>query len=234
MTQSALVDGMRITILKDGPYRVTGGPPLTRGEIGANAAGDSISWIEGSGEDAGGVYALCRCGKSGSKPFCDGAHARIGFDGAETASRAAYVEQAQVLEGPAVTMTDAEALCAFARFCDRAGNVWNTVSEVSTPDAQKAFVNQVGQCPSGRLVAVDNGAGKAIEPDLPPSIVIVSDPSQMVAGPLWVRGGVEIVGADGGAYERRNRVTLCRCGASANKPFCDGSHAHADVKFTDV
>ena len=33
------------------------------------------------------------------------------------------------------------------------------------------------------------------------------------------------------SYEGRNRVTLCRCGASSNKPFCDGSHA--SVKFDD-
>ena len=36
---------------------------------------------------------------------------------------------------------------------------------------------------------------------------------------------------DGFAYEVRNRVTLCRCGASKNKPFCDGSHAA--IKFRD-
>jgi CDGSH-type Zn-finger protein len=41
---------------------------------------------------------------------------------------------------------------------------------------------------------------------------------------LWVRGGIPVISADGFAYEVRNRVTLCRCGASANKPFCDGSH----------
>jgi CDGSH-type Zn-finger protein len=43
-------------------------------------------------------------------------------------------------------------------------------------------------------------------------------------GPLWVRGGVRITGSDGRDYEVRNRATLCRCGASSNKPFCDGTH----------
>ena len=38
-------------------------------------------------------------------------------------------------------------------------------------------------------------------------------------------GGIPIHGADGQAYEVRNRVTLCRCGRSANKPYCDGAHA---------
>ena len=49
-----------------------------------------------------------------------------------------------------------------------------------------------------------------------------------------VKPGFEIRGvtvADGERYEVRNRVTLCRCGASANKPFCDG--AHGDAGFSD-
>ena len=44
-----------------------------------------------------------------------------------------------------------------------------------------------------------------------------------------VTGGVELVGADGRPYARRERVTLCRCGASSNKPFCDGSHDDVDL-----
>ena len=42
-------------------------------------------------------------------------------------------------------------------------------------------------------------------------------------GPLWVRGGIPVMSADGKPYAIRNRVTLCRCGKSGNKPFCDGS-----------
>jgi CDGSH-type Zn-finger protein len=49
-------------------------------------------------------------------------------------------------------------------------------------------------------------------------------------GPLWVRGGVRVVAADGTSYEVRNRTTLCRCGHSRNKPFCDGSHEDAGFK----
>ncbi len=64
-----------------------------------------------------------------------------------------------------------------------------------------------------------------MEPAFEPSVAVVAD------GPLFVRGGVEVIGADGEPYETRNRVTLCRCGRSENKPFCDGSHA--EVGFTD-
>ena len=54
---------------------------------------------------------------------------------------------------------------------------------------------------------------------------------QKVSGPLWVKGGVAIEASDGFAYETRNRVTLCRCGRSSNKPFCDGTHCK--TKFND-
>jgi hypothetical protein len=80
-------------------------------------------------------------------------------------------------------------------------------------------------------VAWDVAARKPVEPELPPSIALVEDPQQGVSGPLWVRGGVEIIAADGTSYEIRNRVTLCRCGQSSNKPFCNG--AHASVGFKD-
>ena len=221
----------KIVVSQDGPYLVSGGLPLSKQTIGANAEGESIDWVADGPVAARENYALCRCGQSASKPFCDGTHAKVGFDGAETASRQPYLEQVQEIDGPVQALTDAEPLCAFARFCDRAGAVWNTVGQVRTPAEQEAFDAQVAQCPSGRLVAWDVETRKAIEPTLPPSIVLVEDPAKDVAGPIWVRGGVEIVAADGATYEVRNRVTLCRCGQSSNKPFCDGTHA--SIGFTD-
>ena len=171
-----------------------------------------------------GDHYWCACGLSKKQPFCDGSHATAGFDGTETASRASYDEQADQLSGPVLTLNDARGLCAGARFCDRAGTVWTTVGEISDAADRAAFVSQVGQCPSGRLVARDSVTGETLEPDFRPSIVLVEDPSEGVRGPVWVRGGLSVIASDGSTYEVRNRVTLCRCGASANKPFCDGSH----------
>lgn len=68
--------------------------------------------------------------------------------------------------------------------------------------------------------------GIPIEPVFEPEIALVRDPKAGMFGPLWVRGGIPVVSADGFRYEVRNRVTLCRCGKSANKPFCGGSHTH--------
>lgn len=232
MAPSLAAAAMKITIAVDGPYQVTGSTPLQRATIVANAAGDSVDWRIDATLPARRAYQLCRCGQSATKPFCDGSHERIGFDGTETASHAAYEEQAGLIAGPTVALADAESLCAFARFCDRDGNVWNTVAEVDEP-RRAAFEHQVGQCPSGRLTSYDKASGEASEPALAPAIALVADPAQGVAGPLWVVGGIALVGADGRSYPIRNRVTLCRCGASRNKPFCDGSHASDAVRFQE-
>jgi CDGSH-type Zn-finger protein len=77
----------------------------------------------------------------------------------------------------------------------------------------------------------DKETGKEIEHELPSSIGIVEDPSLNCSGPLWIRGDITIESSDGTQYEKRNRVTLCRCGASGNKPFCNGGHA--SIKFND-
>ncbi len=221
----------KVQIVKNGPYMVSGNLPLKKQSIGTNSAGESVEWIEGRSYPGKSSYALCRCGRSAGKPFCDGSHEKVQFDGTETASRAPYQEQAAIMQGPALSLTDAERLCAFARFCDPHGQVWSLVNDTDDPAARKHFLKQVGDCPSGRLVAWDNASGKPVEPVFEPSIGLIEDPANHCAGPIWLRGGVQVVGSDGFHYEVRNRVTLCRCGESKNKPFCDGTHAA--IKFTD-
>ncbi|HVP34880.1 MAG TPA: CDGSH iron-sulfur domain-containing protein [Steroidobacteraceae bacterium] len=221
----------RVVVSKNGPYLVSGAVPLARQTIVADSEGGSEAWRESHSFPAQESYALCRCGRSASKPFCDGTHNKVGFDGTETASRESYREQAQLTEGPALALSDAESLCAFARFCDPNGQVWSQVERTDEAEVRATFVRQVNNCPSGRLVAWDRATGKPLEHHLPVSIGVIEDPPEGVSGPLWLRGGIPVVAADGFAYEVRNRVTLCRCGASRHKPFCDGSHAA--IKFRD-
>jgi CDGSH-type Zn-finger protein len=222
---------MKIVVTANGPYLVSGSVPLRVETIEANAEGDSLGYRDGRTFEAKEKYALCRCGLSQDKPFCDGTHAKAGFDGTETASRAPYAEQAESIEGPTLVLDDAEALCAFARFCDVAGTVWNLVEQSDDPAARAKTIEEAKLCPSGRLVVRDKATGEAFEPYYERSIALVEDPVKASSGPIFVRGGIEVFGADGAAYEQRNRVTLCRCGASQNKPFCDGTHA--DIGFSD-
>jgi CDGSH-type Zn-finger protein len=214
----------KVQIVKNGPYLVSGALPLQKQTIGTNPAGESVKWLPGPSHPDQTNYALCRCGHSANKPYCDGSHAKVGFDGTETASRASYREQAELQRGPTMSLTDAQSLCAFARFCDPHGQIWNLVNQTD-PAARKVFVQEAGDCPSGRLVAWDNETGQAIEPAYEPSIGLIEDPANACSGPIWLRGGIPVTSSDGHAYEVRNRVTLCRCGASKNKPFCDGTHA---------
>jgi len=214
----------KIEIARDGPYLVSGDLPLSEQRIVINAQGESLEYKEGKKYPKQPQYALCRCGQSGNKPFCDGTHAKIHFDGAETASRQPYLAQAKTIAGPAMLLTDAENLCAFARFCDPKGRVWNLVLQ-DHPEARKLVEHEAGHCPAGRLVAWDKKTGQPIEPKFEPSLGLIEDTAKQVSGPIWVRGGIPVISADGKTYEIRNRMTLCRCGRSTNKPFCDGSHA---------
>ena len=169
---------------------------------------------------------MCRCGHSKHKPFCDGSHQHAtDWDPKETASKRPLLEKAEELEGPTMILADNEKYCAFARFCDAYGRVWNLVQRAKTEEERELVRHEVGCCPSGRLVLWDKETEKIFEPPFEPSIGIIEDPGIKVSGPIWVKGGIRIEGADGKSYEIRNRVTLCRCGQSSNKPFCDGTHA---------
>jgi CDGSH-type Zn-finger protein len=224
--------GMKIVVSKDGPYLVSGGIPLEMQIIMPNKEDLSWDWKKGKEFDTKKPeYSLCRCGQSKTKPFCDGTHTKIRFDGTERATRKPYVRQAETYDGPTLTLSDAEDLCAFARFCDPGGQIWSLIEETDDPKARELTIREANHCPAGRLVVHDKKMGNVIEHKLPASIAVVEDPALGVSGPLWVRGGIAIESHDGKLYETRNRVTLCRCGASSNMPFCNGSHA--SIRFRD-
>jgi CDGSH-type Zn-finger protein len=223
--------GRKVTVIKNGPYRVEGSIPLAKQTIVADDEGGSRDWQQGEQIEAADAYSLCRCGQSSNKPFCDGTHVKIDFDGTEVASREPYTDQAEMLSGPAIDLTDAQSLCASGRFCDPDGSVWRLIGKTDDPALREKVQRMAGNCLAGRLVVWDKATGNPLEPNHEPSIGLVEDPAADVSGPLWVRSGVTVQSADGEVYEVRNRVTLCRCGASENKPFCDGSHV--SVGFSD-
>lgn len=217
-----------IKVTKNGPYLVYGIFDISEKIITVDSDNVSIEYAEGKTfEIKSSPSALCRCGYSSNPPFCDGSHAGIGFDGEETASFKPVLEDAKKYEGPNLTLYDNEKLCAFARFCDANGSIWNLIFQGSEYSDSEA-VKEANLCPAGRLIIYDK-EGRLIEEKLKESIAVIEDDGLKISGPLWVRGGIRIESSDGQSYEIRNKQTLCRCGQSKNKPFCDSTHRH--IKF---
>ena len=214
----------KIKVTKNGPYLVSGNIPLQKQIIVADSKGTATEWKPSTTYQSQEKYSLCRCGHSKNKPFCDGTHVKIGFDGTETAGQEPYLNHPKEIDGPTLKLADIEDLCASARFCHRAGGIWNLVPKSDDPESKQVAIEENCDCPSGRLVIADKKTGDVIEPNLPKSVGLIEDPAMGVSGPIWVRGGVPVESADGKTYKIRNRVTLCRCGKSGNKPFCDSSH----------
>lgn len=167
---------------------------------------------------------LCRCGASKNKPYCDGSHGAAGFSGKRLR---ANVSPASEFAGKEVTVVDDFSLCAHAGACvDGAPETFFTKGadgRVSHPDASPAeqVMATIRQCPSGSLLY--KLRGKLVD-----DYFTETDVGVEKNGPYHVHLA-RLKGEARPATE--NHYTLCRCGASLNKPFCDGMHAK--VKFSD-
>ena len=195
----------------DGPLLVTGLPTLLS--------------ADGSRLDTKEVTALCRCGGSQNKPFCDGTHRTNGFSSAHLGGgapdrRADYV-------GELITIHDNRGLCAHVGVCTSSlPEVWNSKRRpwIDPRGAGvDAIIETIRGCPSGALSYSMAGVEHR---DLPrePAILVTAN------GPYYVTGGIELAGATFGQGASREHYALCRCGQSKRKPFCDG--AHWDIGFT--
>lgn len=211
----------KIKVTKNGPYLVSGSLPINEDDIEFDQAGIPRKLVNVKQYPQSESSALCRCGHSRNQPFCDGTHAKINFDGTETADiNEKYEEEADIIHGPDLDLKDVPHLCAGLGFCHRGDNTWNSTENSDDPESKKVAIESACACAAGRLTAVDKKTGKNIEPKLKASIGVLD------GGPLVVKGGVPIESANGQTYEVRNRCTLCRCGKSENKPFCDASHQY--------
>jgi len=214
----------KIQVTTNGPYMILDDIPLYRMIIKCNHTNIPSEWMIAEKLESQPNYALCRCGGTSNNPFCDGTHFKNKFIGTETSKNIPYEAMANPIEGPTLTLKDAPFLCASARFCHRNGDIWNQIAQTSEPPIKDNCIKNACACPSGRLTVVDKETGKIVEPKLDQAIGLIEDPSIGQPGPLWVRGGIPVHSAEGTLYEIRNRMTLCRCGKSTNKPFCDSTH----------
>jgi CDGSH-type Zn-finger protein len=172
------------------------------------------------------TIALCRCGGSERKPFCDGTHSRIGFSSAKLEGR--VEDKREHHEGAGITLHDNRGICAHAGRCtDGLSSVFRLNQEPwidPNGAGTDEIITTVKQCPSGALSYSLQGVEHRDREGEP---VIFVAPN----GPYLVTGGPELLDTERGEGASTEHFTLCRCGGSKNKPFCDGTHWHK--KFVD-
>jgi len=197
--------------MKDGPYVVTNITKFT------NSKGEHILCKR--------KMALCRCGGSKAKPFCDGTHGKIGFK--DNKLPEATPQDRKDFGGREITISDNEGVCSHSSRCD--GNLpkvfwkFENNKRIPLPDnaTKDELIRVIKLCPSGAL------AYKLQEKlyhtqERQPGISIRKDgPLQVVGYPLLKDN----------KPDSPEHYTLCRCGGSKNKPFCDGSHWY--IRFSD-
>jgi CDGSH-type Zn-finger protein len=219
-----------IKIIKNGPY-VVSGLPLSEGIIKTDDKGYPKNIEKTKDYPIKEIYLLCRCGKSSNKPFCDRAHLKIKFNGAETAAEEDFEKIKDIIEGPRLILNDTIPLCSGSGFCyGREGNTWDLIQS-KDKKSNEIGKKQACDCISGRLVVFDKKTKKPIEHKFEPSVMILKEPWKKVGSSIWVMGNVPVISSTGKKYEIRNRVSLCRCGKSSFKPFCDATHRH--INFID-
>jgi CDGSH-type Zn-finger protein len=208
----------KIACLPNGPYYLLNDQAPSEVPNLRRQSGEACSTVRG--------VALCRCGGSKNKPFCDGTHGTNGFRDENTADAAKNRRMSYA--GKHLTIFDNRGICAHAGFCTDGLKKVFRMNEEPWIDADGATVAEIigtiERCPSGALSYVVSGVERKEKERAP--MVLVTD-----NGPYAVTGAIELADVAFGDGASREHYTLCRCGASANKPFCDGSHWR--VEFRD-
>lgn len=219
----------KILPLPNGPYYLINDMEPKVVENLKNFKGESLSTTVG--------IALCRCGKSNRKPFCDGTHSIIGFSSQNVnlnendTNKLTVKNKRRDYVGKEITIHDNRKICSHAKEC--VNNLPSVFKLGSKPwidsDGSKMqdIINTVRKCPSGALsYSIDGIEYRDPKQQRDPILTVLKN------GPYYITGGIDLIGEniEFGEGASKEHYTLCRCGASENKPFCDGTHITINFK----
>ena len=211
----------RIVPVANGPLYLINSQVPERIENLQNSRGETIFKVVS--------VALCRCGGSNNKPFCDGTHSSLGFS-SENKNPPQAKDRRKDYAGKNITVHDNRGICSHSAECLRNLESVFRLGERPwiNPDGAtvESIIETVRKCPSGALSYSVDGIEHIDQEGRMPLVTVQKN------GPYRVEGGVELVGISSWAEgASREHYTLCRCGASNSKPFCDGTHLQ--IRFKD-
>jgi CDGSH-type Zn-finger protein len=219
----------KILPLPNGPYYLINDMEPKVVENLKNFKGEPLSTTVG--------IALCRCGKSNRKPFCDGTHSIIGFSSQNVnlnendTNKLTIKNKRRDYVGKEITIHDNRKICSHAKECvNNLPSVFKLGSKPwidSNGSKMQDIINTVRKCPSGALsYSIDGIEYRDPKEQRDPILTVLKN------GPYYITGGIDLIGEniEFGEGASKEHYTLCRCGASENKPFCDGTHRTINYK----
>ncbi len=172
------------------------------------------------------VMSLCRCGASKFKPYCDGSHVEAGFSGDKIEGRTN--DRVKNYTGKDITVHDNRGVCCHDGSCvNKLPAVFRKEERPWIyPDGGSAgdIIQTIESCPSGAL-SYTIGSRRYQDLECSPEIHVIKN------GPLFLKGRIVVKNDTNDQPECTEHCTLCRCGGSKNKPFCDGEHE--EINFQD-
>ena len=170
------------------------------------------------------VISLCRCGNSKNKPFCDGTHAGIEFNNERLEEKKRPPKE---YAGPGITVYYDKYLCKHIGKCTHGfpevfnadSKPWINVEKLEKEDIEK-LIEVIKKCPSGALSYSLENQKRETSYNNVQKIKIERN------GSINIQGGIELIDDNNssGLLDSKEHYSLCRCGASKHKPFCDGTH----------